>query len=238
MISVANRLSLAAASSVYSCHRGRWLKASTMTIILPPSTSPSRSRKTCVFLRSASSVEPSTRAINEKRSRTGAQRGCGTVGGTCACSRAQTSAKSWPITAAGSTASRLVMAWGLTCSGAIPNKPSRAKTFCTSAIDGTRRHTKLTMMATMTGSVRSRWRMRMSRCGCRGSRRSSCRGASNDGLSTSISRCSTSSTAGIGICERCRNSAWGRALVCLCAMGDLLGVGVPMIAQTTAYGLS
>src|SRR5262245_7148235 len=95
MISVANRLSLAAASSVYSCHRGRWLKASTMTIILPPSTSPSRSRKTCVFLRSASRFEPSTRAINEKRSRTGAQRGCGTVGGTCACSRAQTSAKSW-----------------------------------------------------------------------------------------------------------------------------------------------
>ena len=54
--------------------------------------------------------------------------------------------------------------------------------------------------------------MRMSRCGCRGSRRASWRGASNDGLSTSSSRCSTSSTAGIGICERCRNSAWGRDL--------------------------
>ena len=80
MISVANRFSLAAASSVDSCHRGWWLKASTMTILLPPSTSPSRSRKTCVFLRSASRVEPSTRAINEKRSHTGAQRGGGTGG--------------------------------------------------------------------------------------------------------------------------------------------------------------
>src|SRR5215467_3170432 len=49
MISVANRLSLAAASSVYSCHRGRWLKASTMTIILPPSTSPSRAQDLRLF---------------------------------------------------------------------------------------------------------------------------------------------------------------------------------------------
>src|SRR2546426_9263456 len=141
--------------------------------------------------------------------------------------RVQTSAKSWPITAAGSTSSRLVMAWGLTCSGATPNKPSRAKTLCISAMDGTRRHTKLTMMAIITGRVRIRCRMRMSRCGWCGSRRSSWRGASSDGLSTSISRCSTSSTAGRGICERCRKSAWDRCRDCLRAMGCLLSRGFP-----------
>ena len=112
------------------------------------------------------------------------------------------------------------------------------KTRCTSATAGNRRHTRLTMMAAMTGSVRSRWRIRMSRWGCRGSRRSNWRGANNDGPSRSVRRCSTSSTAGMGIWERCRNSAWGRGLVCFCAMANLLCYGSPMIAHRTVYRLS
>jgi hypothetical protein len=64
--------------------------------------------------------------------------------------------------------------------------------------------------------------MRMHRCGCRGSRRSRWRGASNDGLSTSIRRCATSSTAGRGSCARWRKSAWDRGRVCLCAIGASL----------------
>jgi hypothetical protein len=58
------------------------------------------------------------------------------------------------ITAAGSTSSRVVTAWGLTRIGAIPNKPAQVRTFCTSATDGSRRPTRLTRMATRTGSAR------------------------------------------------------------------------------------
>jgi hypothetical protein len=135
-------------------------------------------------------------------SRTAVQLGCGRPGGACACRRAQTAVKSWPMTAAGHASSRVVMAWALTRSGAVHNTPSRANLWWTSAIAGLRRHTRLTTIATMTGSVRSRCHMRMSRCGCRGARRSSGRGASNDGVSNATNGCATSSTAGIGICER------------------------------------
>ena len=45
-------------------HRSRWLKASTITMRLPASTSPARSRHSWVSLRSASSVEPSAIAVS------------------------------------------------------------------------------------------------------------------------------------------------------------------------------
>ena len=80
--------------------------------------------------------------------------------------------------------------------------------------------------------------MQMSRCGCQGSRRSIWRVAITERLSNAARRCSTSSTAGIGICKRCRNSAWGRDLVCLCALGIFLSLGSPMIAQRIVYRLS
>ena len=102
-------------------------------MILPASTTPSRCRQSGVVLRSASSVEPSTMASSGKCSCTGPQLGCGTTGGAWACNRAYTSAKSCPITAAGRTSSRLVMACGLTRSGVTHSIPARAKTFCTAA---------------------------------------------------------------------------------------------------------
>ena len=151
-------------------------------------------------------------AIREHAACTGAPGGCGRAGGPWARNRAHTSAKSCPITAAGSTASRFVRAGRLTRTGVTHNTPSRASTRCTSVTAGIRRQTRLTTMATITGRGRSRGRMRMTRGGGRGSRRSIWRGASKDGRRRATSGCARSSPAGLGICERCRHSAWGRGL--------------------------
>ena len=69
-------------------------------------------------MRSASRVEPPTRAMRGTPPAPVPNWDAAGGGGGWACRRVQTSAKSWPSTAAGSTSSRVVMAWGLTRNGA------------------------------------------------------------------------------------------------------------------------
>ena len=63
--------------------------------------------------------------------------------------------------------------------------------------------------------------MRMSRCGCRGSRRSSCRGASNDGLRRPSAVVPPLPPLASGI-ARCRNSAWDGLSCAMCHGGPPL----------------